>query len=93
MLIICDINIEIDFSILVKKRCLMFKETISFGTVMSVCVCARGVYSCLINQRHMECDCMQWGVYVPVFHTGVRQTAVPAQYRVYNYMVLYPRRP
>jgi len=41
-----------------------------------VCVCARGGYSCVINQQDMECDCMQCCVYVPVFHTGVMQTAV-----------------
>jgi hypothetical protein len=36
---ICDISIAIDLSILVKKRCLLSQETISFGTLMSVCVC------------------------------------------------------
>jgi len=30
-------------------------------------------YSCVINQWHLEYDCMQCGVFVPVFHTDVMQ--------------------
>jgi hypothetical protein len=39
---ICDISIVIDLSILVKKRCLLSQEIISFCIVMSVCVCVWG---------------------------------------------------
>jgi hypothetical protein len=38
-----------------------------------VCVCG-GVNSCVIK-RHLECDCMQWGVFVTMFHTDVMQAA------------------
>ena len=43
-----------------------------------VCVCVG--YSCVINQWHLECDCMQCGVFVPVVHTDVMQAA--GSYRI-----------
>jgi hypothetical protein len=73
----CEISVVIDLSILVMKRCLVLKQAISLGTVVSVsvCVCVCVGNSCVINQWHLECDCMQWGVFVPVFHTNVMQAA------------------
>jgi len=55
------------------KRCLLSQQALSLDAVtcvcVCVCVCVRVGYSCVINQWHLECDCMQWGVFVPVFHT------------------------
>ena len=38
-----------------------------------MCVCVG--YSCVMNQWHLECDCTQCAVFVPVFHIDVMQGA------------------
>jgi len=38
-------------------------------------LCAVMGYSCVINQWHLECDYMQWDIFVPMFHTDVMQAA------------------
>jgi len=49
------------------KRPLLSQEATTLSTVMG--------YPCVINQWHLECDCVQWDIFVPVFHTDVMQTA------------------
>ena len=49
------------------KYHLLSQEATTLSTVMG--------YSCVINQWNLECDCVQWDIFVPVFHTDVMQAA------------------
>jgi len=49
------------------KYHLLSQEATTLSTVMG--------YSCVINQWHLKCDCVQCDVFVPVFHTDVMQAA------------------
>ena len=82
---ICDISITIDFFHSCQENMsLVPRNYLICYFHECVCVCSWG-YSCVINQQFMECDCMQWCVYVPVFHPGVMQSAVSMRVKLIDF--------